>query len=79
MNTISEKWELFQSEVIPKSAGPIQLREMKLAFYSGAFAFLAMQKEIIGNPSLSEDAGIALLEAWQDEIQLYFNQYNQSP
>jgi hypothetical protein len=74
MNTIAEKWESFQSEIIPKNAEKIQLREMKLAFYAGAFSMMEMQKEVIGNPSLSEDAGIALLQSWLDEMQLYFKQ-----
>jgi hypothetical protein len=60
-----------------KNAGAIQLREMKMSFYSGAFSFLEMQKNIIGDPSTSEDAGIALLESWSEEIKEHFKEYEQ--
>jgi len=79
MNTIDEKWESFKRDVIPKDASPIQLREMKLAFYGAIFSFLEMLKKNINNPQLSEDASIALIETWENEIQLYFKEYNELP
>jgi hypothetical protein len=75
VNTLSEKWEYFKRDCIPKNAGAIQLREMKIAFYAGAFSFLQMQKNIIGDPTTSEDASLALLESWSSEIQDYFKEY----
>jgi hypothetical protein len=72
MNTIAEKWEKFRGKVIPKEAEESQISDMKMAFYAGAFSFLTMQKEVIGSSDISEDAGIALLESWQQEINDYF-------
>ena len=43
------------------------------------FSFLEMLKKNINNPQLSEDASIALIETWENEIQLYFKEYNELP
>jgi hypothetical protein len=70
MNTVDEKWENFKRKVIPESANFNQLQDMQLAFYAGMLTLLLMQKEVL--TGLSDDAGVALLESWHDEIQHYF-------
>lgn len=35
---IAAAWETFRAQVLPKNAGPVQVDEMRKAFYAGAWA-----------------------------------------
>lgn len=73
MNTIAEQWENFEKMVMPVGASSIQRREMRLAFYAGCQTMLKFNY-LIGGESVSEDAGIAMLENWNDECHRFFKQ-----
>ena len=66
MNTIAEQWELFEKAVMPTGAPDIQRQEMRRAFYGGAESLLRLQW-VVGDGSISEDAGVAIIEGWHDE------------
>lgn len=69
MKTIAERWELFRTRVISPAAPPIQVAEMRLAFYAGFKAMLDAEMEIADlNP---EDAGVAALHAFHVEAATY--------
>jgi hypothetical protein len=70
LNTIQEQWEQFSTLVIPKNAPDIQKQEMRRAFYAGVQATLRIQFEI-GNSSITEVAGVAMLEGLHEECQLF--------
>ena len=70
MNTIQEQWDTFRKLVIPKNAPPIQVIEMKLAFYGGVEAMMRIQFNIT---DLSEDAGVAILEETRKELDQFAN------
>ena len=38
MNTVANLWDSFRSVVIPSDAPPVQVQEMRRAFYAGVFA-----------------------------------------
>ena len=65
-NTIQEQWESYKAQVIPKGATDGQIRETKKAFYAGVNAILYLQMTM--PKTLSEDAEVAMMEGWVDEI-----------
>jgi hypothetical protein len=40
-NRIFTAWESYRCEVLPKTAGPVQLKECRRSFYAGAEAMLS--------------------------------------
>jgi len=70
MNTIQEQWKQFSALVIQNDAPEIQKQEMKLAFYGGAEAVLRLQLNIT-DPSVSDDAGVQMLEGIHDECRRF--------
>jgi hypothetical protein len=67
MLTLNDKWtELSKSLFDGTNASQEQIADMRLAFFSGAFSLLQLQKEGVDN-SLDEDAGTALLGTLADE------------
>ena len=73
MNTIQEQWESFATRVVPKDAPAIQRKEMRRAFYAGAEAMMRINFAI-GHDSISEDAGIQILNGCQDECRRFAEQ-----
>lgn len=69
-STLGEIWALFEAATFAKGAGPVQRRECKRAFYSGAAAMLEMFSQI-GEPGFEEDAGVRRLEAISRELERF--------
>ena len=67
MRTLHDQWASYENSVIPKSAPAIQTQECRRAFYAGAQAMMGMVAEV-GNSGVSEDAGVALLESFKNEL-----------
>lgn len=44
--TMSELWESFRSSVMADDAPPIQVQEMRRAFYAGAFGVLTEPRDL---------------------------------
>ena len=65
MNTMREKWDVYETMVIPKDAGPIQRLETKSGFYAGALSALEILHEI---PDVDDDAGAEILEELWKEV-----------
>lgn len=59
MNAISRHWQSFQDRVVPKDAPPVQVREMRRAFYAGAMAAIT---EMAYAGTLDEAAAVKHLE-----------------
>jgi len=70
MNTIAETWVTFEKLVLPKNASIIQRQEMQKAFYAGAHGMLMMTCNL-GEKSISENAGVAIIESWHDECRRF--------
>lgn len=72
MAKLQEQWQSFDQAIIPKNAPPIQRQEMRRAFYAGAFAMLNISKQL-GDEDIDMDAGVAVLEGVEQEIQQFFS------
>jgi len=73
MNTIQEQWISFEALVVPKNAHKVQRQEMRRSFYAGAEAMMRIQFQV-GDESISEDAGVAILEGCRDEMKIFCEQ-----
>lgn len=70
MKTVAQEWDKFVVLVLPTNAPPIQRQEMRRAFYAGVQSALALSWDI-GGDDVTEDQGIAQLEAWHQECQAF--------
>lgn len=66
MNTIQAAFEDLREKAIPSDASDAQIQLLRVFFYAGATAVLAIV-EGIGDSSISEDAGVAMLENLKQE------------
>jgi hypothetical protein len=72
MTTFKSTWEHFANSVIAKDAPPIQLLEMKRAFYAGGFQLILLI--LFETENLSEDEGASMINDWNNEIKQYFDE-----
>ena len=72
LKSIETEWKGF-SEMVFKNINPSsnQTEEMKKAFFAGAWVILCAMREI-GKPHISEDAGVAYMEARHQEGLAFF-------
>lgn len=68
MNTIQQQWETFAKAVMPPNASPVQVREMRRAFYGGCEAMMRIQWNVA---DMSEEAGIAVLQGCHEEVEQF--------
>lgn len=73
-NTIAEQWDELAAAALPPGAHPTQVRESKRMFYAGAGAVLNMQLNVIAQPSVSETAGVAILQGLHEEVALFMGE-----
>ncbi len=71
MNTIRDYWESFEAGVVPAQASEAQRADMERAFYAGAVALMALLEVIA---SMSEDAGVLMLESLREETRIFVAQ-----
>jgi hypothetical protein len=69
LNTIAAEWALFERAVVSDSAGDVQRSEMRLAFYAGASAVLALYNRVAA--TVSDDAAVAILEGLHQEAKAF--------
>ncbi len=67
MKPINEAWETYRDGVLPKESLQVQIDECRKAFYAGAFSHHAITTGI-GEPDVSEEHGMKLLSAVDEEI-----------
>lgn len=76
MNTIAAEWDSFCARAMPEDAPPIQVTEMRRAFYMGAVCMLRLQLGA-SDKSVSEDAAVMMLQGWHDECDLFAQQLSE--
>lgn len=66
IKTLAEAWTGYLERVVPRNAGPIQLKQTKRNFYAGALAMLSLMSSI--NEDTPEEEGVKLFEALCQEL-----------
>ena len=69
MNTIQSEWEEFRDKVVPEDAPNEQIRDMEIAFYSGAHSLLNLTMVVSQH---KEDAAVEMLEGLHVESNQFF-------
>lgn len=74
LRTIEEQWQGFAAAAfkgMKEPPSPVQVEEMKRAFYAGCHATLCSFREI-GEPHVSEAEGVVYLEARHQEAGRFY-------
>lgn len=67
MNTIEESWEKFSKVAIPANADERQVRDMRLAYFSGASRILDISSNL-ADKNVSQEAYCAVFDGLVEEI-----------
>ena len=70
-DSVEHWWLTFSTAVMPPDAPPVQHQEMRSAFYAGVWATLTASQQIIGDPEITEDEGVRMLEGWHQECRAF--------
>ena len=70
MNTIQQAWESYLCEVIPADASPVQIEEIRRAFYAGAVSFCSIVVNL-DDEDLSPYAALAMFNGLVDELKQF--------
>ncbi|MBL1176934.1 hypothetical protein [Pantanalinema sp. GBBB05] len=71
---VEAAWTGFSRVVMPADAPPIQIKEMRMAFYAGAWAALQMTKDlgaVIESGAMTEMDGVNVLEEIEQECKQF--------
>lgn len=68
---VRDGWYSYAEKILPKNAPPVQRQETRRAFYAGAWELLCRYAEV-GEPEISEDEGVEVLEATKREIETFY-------
>lgn len=63
-------WQSFERAVIPPEAPPLQHEECRRAFYAGAAAMFSLVADV-GEDAVSEEAGVQMVAALNQELRAY--------
>ena len=74
--TIAANWRDYERIVLPPDAGVEQRRQTRMAFYAGASALVSITDHI-GQPEVSEEAGMAILSTIQAELRAFADELKQ--
>lgn len=67
---IRDGWNDYAEKILPKDAPQVQRQETRRAFYAGAWELLSRYVDL-GEPEISEDEGVEVLEATKREIEAF--------
>lgn len=64
---LASQWDLFRTTVIPHDASPVQLQEMRRAFYAGCASLFDIQMQMTA-PGKTEEDGMDVMSRIQEEL-----------
>jgi hypothetical protein len=71
---IRREWEAFAKAIFTgMNVSDVQYRETRKAFYAGAVVVFGVVKAV-GEPDVSEDAGEAMLQSIQDDLESFHSE-----
>jgi hypothetical protein len=73
MKRIADLWQSYLDDVMPKTAGPVQIQETRRAFYAGAGAVLANIVSNLTEGPEAEDEDLANMDAIAEELEAFKN------
>jgi hypothetical protein len=70
---VMDGWESFKAAVMPPDAPPVQIQEMRRAFFAGAWLLLTEMRAYMTD-DVSEEQGVAFLEGLKSEMERFQHQ-----
>lgn len=71
MLTIAQRWQQFEANVIPRTAGRHQRQEMRRAFYFGFWSALQAGIEMADESGDDDIKGVLMIQALHDEAKKF--------
>lgn len=72
IETVRQMWDDFARHAFKGiNPSPVQVQEMRRAFYAGVSVILLHNRDTIGHESLPVDAGVKILQGWLDECESF--------
>lgn len=65
--TVFDTWTIYRNEVLKNITNPVQIEETRRGFYAGVAAMLDLMMKVSPD-DVSEDRGVEMLEALQQEL-----------
>jgi hypothetical protein len=69
--TLADLFDSYRKRVIPAGASDVQLTECRRAFYAAAYSMLMLLLNDIGGDAMSEEDGVAVLDALKAECEAF--------
>jgi hypothetical protein len=79
LNAIAEMWEGFLQHAMHPDSHPTQVREMRKAFFSGAYSVLQVCKFIGDTDGLPEEQSCAIIASMADEADAFMRDMKAGP
>ena len=70
MDRIAAQFESFRKDIIPAAASPVQVQEMRRAFYAGAQSMMTVFR-VVGTDRVSEEEGESILVDADQELRQF--------
>lgn len=74
LNTVAQQYESLLKAAMPPGASEVQLRESKRMFFAGAGAVLNMMIHTIAAPTMSETAGVQMIDGLHKEVAAFMRE-----
>lgn len=66
LKLLADEWDHFAKKALPKNAPAVQLSEMQMAFFAGAWVIVTQLKRM-GGADVPEDDGVRQLQSLENE------------
>lgn len=73
LKTIEQEWDGYAAMIFDgMKPSDVHIKETKQAFFAGYFALLAVQRNVLGDPAVTEDSAVEFLGERWDEAQEFY-------
>ena len=72
--TIADEFKSCVAATYPEGTTPEQFHQLRAMFYAGVMVTIELNKAI-GDPSVSEDEGVSVMQSWDAEIGEFWKEY----
>lgn len=72
--TVSNMWESYRDQVVPKEASAGQVEDTRNAFYAGVTSIMALMRKIGEDDEIDEEVGGRIMLGLEREVKLFTTQ-----
>lgn len=72
--TVSNMWESYRDQVVPKEASQGQVEDTRNAFYAGVTSIMALMRKLGEDDEIDEQVGARIMLGLEHEVKLFTTQ-----